>query len=79
MAIREELNDKYQAFRETQKDTPNSKPNRIVLSQEAYDEMISTSNMRDMPNPTMTYDDVQLVCDPDQEQKIKFEKRRFHS
>lgn len=79
MPIREELHEQYQAFREAQEETPNSKPNRILLNQEAYNEMLTTSSMKDMPNPTMTYDDVHLVCDSDQTDRIKFEKRRFHN
>ena len=78
MSIREDLLNQYRAFREKNKDTPNSKPNRIILNQEAYDEMLKTSKMKDKPNPTMTYDDVIMVCNPDQEELIKFEKRRFH-
>lgn len=79
MSIREDLLKQYRAFREENKDTPNSKPNRIILNNEAYDDMLATSKMKDKPNPTMTYDDVVLVCDPNQKKAIIFEKRRFHN
>lgn len=78
MSIHEELLEQYQAFREAQGETPNSKSNKIILNQEAYDEMLVTSRMKGVPNPTMTYDDVKLVCDPDQEERILLERRQFH-
>lgn len=78
MSIREDLFNQYRAYRSKNNDTPNSKPNRIILNQEAYNEMLESSKMKDKPSPTMSYDDVKVVCDPDQNEALKFEKRRFH-
>ena len=78
MSIRDDLFAQYQVYRKQNKETPNSKPNRIILNRKAYDEMLATSKMKDKPNPIMSFDDVVMNYDPEQVEAIKFEKRRFY-
>lgn len=78
MSITETLHEALRDFRAEQRDTPNWRPNRILLSPAAYEDYLQERGLSREDNPSLTLEKVVIVENEDQAEPIILEKRKFH-
>jgi|GEM_PF-3027574 len=79
MSITETLHEALRDFRAKQRDTPNWRPNRILLSSAAYEDYIHEKGLSRDDNPSLTLEKVAVVENDGQADPIILEKRKFYN